>query len=101
VQWSQLVNTARELQLFLGFLHATGGRGSLMSTMDMPCDFPKKFWYAKLFVVGFKNVTDENIADRKHVTLQDLVSLPTFKNRARLSNLSAKNESGQNRAEIV
>ena len=32
---------------------------------------------------------------------QDLVSSQTFQNRVRLANLSATDESGQNRAEIV
>ena len=84
----------RELQLFAGFPHPTGGGVPSMSTMDTTC------WHAKLFVVGFSNVTDGKNADRKHVTLQDLVSSLTFQNRVRPANVSTTNESGQNRAKI-
>ncbi|CAL8296325.1 unnamed protein product [Arctogadus glacialis] len=45
-----------------------------MSTMDTSCDSPKNS-----DMPNFSNVADENIADRKHVTLQDLVSSRPFK----------------------
>ena len=51
--------------------------------------------------MGFSNVADEKFADRKHVTLQDLFSLPTFQNHVLLANLSVTDESGENQAEIV
>ena len=57
--------------------------------------------HAKIFVVWFSNVADEKFADRKHVTLQDLVSLPTFQNHILLANLTVTDESGGNQAEIV
>ena len=55
------------------------------------CDSPK-FLACQTYHRGVFERHRRKIADRKHVTLQDLVSTLTFKNCVRLANLSATNE---------